>query len=274
MRGFWQKKNVHEAAEAVVVTETAPKGGVVTTSATLRDLLVVTYAVPAERVRAHVPEGLRPDLLLSAEGESLAFLQTTCAYHEDSRWSPLPGSLASSSYHQVAHRILTRREGKRGAFVLRTFISSTELSFSRRAIERTMEFARFTIYVDGNPAHAAYRRYNLRAVGETAKTELEVTALSEGPAAALPFTHTEERDRFLIQREELFYRAGAYKKGISLTPIQYGPVTPTYGQIATARLSLWTDLNLLTPEELTTPVVVHILPELTTVTSPPRLVKL
>src|SRR5436305_358654 len=77
--------------------------------------------------------------------------------HEEARWSPLPGS-AGTSYHQVMYRVLTRKEGQRGAFVLRTFVSGQDfLHYTRRAIEQTIDHARFTVFVDGNPARGSYR---------------------------------------------------------------------------------------------------------------------
>jgi hypothetical protein len=253
----------------------APVKGSAATGTTLeRDLLIVTYAVPAARVRAHLPEGLSPDLLPGPDGESLAFLQTLCAYHEDARWSPLPG-FAGTSFHQVAYRILTRRAGKRSVFILRTFVSTSELHATKRAIAREADFARFTFFIDGDPARNAYHRYHIRAVGDLGQTNLEVNALPEPPPVPAPFGKADDMVTFLTQREENYFKASVPKNAIGLSPTRHDPLTPAYGELATApRLTPWTELKLLTPDELQHPLTVYLQAALTVYAYPPRLVRL
>jgi len=252
----------------------APVKGNAATGTTLeRDLLIVTYAVPATRVRAHLPEGLSPDLLPGPDGEPLAFLQTLCAYHEDARWSPLPG-FAGTSFHQVAYRILTRRAGKRGVFILRTFVSTSELHATKRAIAREADYARFTFFIDGDPARNANHRYHIRAVGDLGQTNLEVKALPEPPPVPAPFGKAEDMVTFLTQREENYFKASVPKNAIGLSPTRHDPLSPAYGELAAARLTPWTELKLLTPDELLHPLAVYLQAALTVYAYPPRLVRL
>ncbi|GAB4452808.1 MAG: hypothetical protein OHK0029_04420 [Armatimonadaceae bacterium] len=272
MRPFWKRKN--NVNETLVAGEaengaSAPQGGVVTTTSTLRDVLAVTYMVPADRVRSLLPDGLHPDLLPDTEGSLCGFLQTLCAYYENARWSPLPGGLGTS-YHQIVYRVLTRRNGVRGAFIKQTFISDNEMQFGRRAIEQTMDHARFSVYVDGDPARAAYRRYTLRATGDRDRTELEATALAELPPPPSPFRDHEELYRFLLWREELYFQATVPKNALGLVPVQYGAVTATGATLTSAKLSPWTRAESLDEETLIQPFSTLIVPELTVVTSPPR----
>lgn len=276
MWGFRKDKGVGKSSETsegeAVIAESSPKAGVVTTTTVLRDLLLITYAVPVERVRPHLPKGLLPDLLPRADGELCAFVQTLCAYYEDARWSLLPGR-KGVSYHQVSYRILTRRNGVRGAFIQQTMVSSSELQYSRRALEETMSHARFSVYVDGDPARAAYRRYQVRVAGDGGKTELGVTALTAPPTQIAPFTNHEEMARFLVSREELYFRVTLPKNAIGLTPIQYSAVIPTWGILESSRLTHWTNTGILREDELQHPQSVLIAPEVTIVTSPPRYAK-
>lgn len=269
-----EKEKPEEKAPEKPSTAENPRGGVATTTATLRDVLAVTHAVPVDKVRPLLPEGLAPDLLPAFDGEPMAFVQTVCAYYEDARWSLLPGGVGAASYHQITYRILTRREGRRSVFLVRTFVSNSELSFSRRALEKTVDHARLTVYVDGDPARATYKRYNVRAAGDTGKTEMEVTVHSTPPAPPIPFRSPEELTTFLLQRDETYFRAGAMRSRISLAPARLGPLVPVYGELTSARLTPWADLGLIQPEDMTRAFAVHLLASLTVVASPPRLVRL
>ena len=147
MNLFRRNKSSEDAAP-VLAAESRPnmaKGGATTTTALVRDLLIVTYAVPVERLRPLLPAGLAPDQLPGADGESVGFAQTLCGFYEDARWSPLPDG-AGQSFHQASYRILTRREGRRGAFHWRTFVSASENHAAKRILDKQADFARFLLF--------------------------------------------------------------------------------------------------------------------------------
>ena len=129
---------------------TPTKGGAATATFTLRDLLLVTYAVAPGAVRPLVPEGLPLDLLPTETGETVAFVQTLCAWQEDARWSVLPAGMGQS-FHQIVYRVLTRKGGQKGAWAYRTYLSQDETRLASRAVSRDTEFARFSAYIAGDP---------------------------------------------------------------------------------------------------------------------------
>jgi hypothetical protein len=249
----------------------APRGGAATLSATMRDLLVITYAVPADTVRPHIPEKLPLDMLPDPEGERLAFVQTLCAYHESARWSPLPEHVGSS-YHQVSHRVLTRREGKRGAFVFRTYVSTSEAHGTQRSAARDADYGRFSVYIDGDPARGTYKSYSIRAVGDLGKTAVEVKALAETPEAPpAPFGKFEEMIAFLTDRSENYFRASAPKAGIGLLPIQQGAITAvSYGEMVSAKQSIWTEMGIVSAEAQMMPLNILLAPSVPFTSYPPR----
>jgi Uncharacterized conserved protein (COG2071). len=255
-------------------------------TARLLDCLVLTYAVPADRARAHLPEGLAPDLLPGPDGEPLAFLQTVCAYWEDLRWSPAPAK-SGDSYHRCDYRILTRRAGKqRGAFSVCLFVSTSSAHLTQRALARNADYARFGVHINGDPVRGQFDTYSLRVSGDLGKTEVEVSgrvaATEEGEEAAAlpvpaeaapPFGSFDDMASFLTRREEWYYAAALPKHGVGLTPVEHAPLTPTPGRLVSAKLTPWSTLELLTPEEQQAPLSVLVEPAVNLTLYPPRLLK-
>ncbi len=250
--------------------------------ATLRDVLVVTYAVPEDLVKPHVPPGLNLDRLPSETGEMLAFVQTVCAYHDAARWSLLPSDLGQS-YHQISHRVLTRVGGKKGAFALRTYLSTGEAHIPQRALSRDADFARFWVYINGNPARAgAYESYSLRAVGDLGQVNLEVRAHQEGETAplAFPFKSVGEMAEFFVQRDETYFRASAPRAtsiGVASTTVDVGTgedAVPQTGQLVSARQTLWAELGIVSAPAQNEPTSVLLYKAWQVTTRPPRFAKL
>lgn len=246
--------------------------GAVTFTVTLRDLLIVSYAVPAERARVYVPDALPLDTFPGPDGARLAFLQTTCAFHENVRWSPLAGNGPGLSFHQSAYRILTRRNGRRGAFVLRTAVSTASAHLLGRAVAREVDEANFFVHVPGDPTGKRCDGYTLRAVGERGQTALDVRGLpQDAPIPAVPFADRNEMVFFLCQREENYFETAT--GGLGMIPVEHKPLRPVSAELVAARLSLWTDWGLLFPDDLLRPVSVLVQPAVALTAFPPRRVK-
>jgi hypothetical protein len=254
-------------------SETAPRGSVTSSTTTLRDLLIVTYAVSVDKAKALVPEGLPLDRLPGPDGELTAFAQTLIAYHEDARWSPLPGAVGAS-FHQISYQLLTRLDGKKGAFELRTFTSGTEQHVAQRALHRSADFARMSLFIDGNPARAQYRSYTVRASGDLGKTELDVRVLPEAPTPPVPFARAADMVSFLADRDEIFFRASAPKDRVRRMVVDSGAFAPLFGEVTYARMTPWVEFGLLSPDDQTNPLAVLIQPALPVVAHTPRFAKL
>jgi hypothetical protein len=256
----------------------APEKGAATITGTLRDYLVVTWAVPADKVRSQVPAELSLDVLPNASGELSAFLQVVCFYGENVHWSPLQNDPLAQSYHQVTYRILTRHQNKRGVFNLRSYFSTEEVRNAQRVVAREVDYARFFVHINGDPARDTYSSYNLRAVGDRGQTSVEVS-FAEGEEAdaspvPAPFARFEDMVQFLTQREENYFAASTPKTGIGLIPSAHEPFKPRTGLLKAARASLFTDSRLLTPEDLLQPTAVLLQPSFTLTSYPPRLARL
>ncbi len=248
-----------------------PQAGAGTLTVTLRDFLIVTYAVPEARVREHVPAFLPLDTLPNADGERVAFVQSTCFFNDDMRWSKAPEG-SGLSFYQSTYRVLTRREGRRGAYFLRTYLGTGPSHTAQRAIAREADFARFFVHVAGDPARASYDAYTVRVVGERGQTNLDVRAAAPDAPLPVPFGSFADMAHFLTQREEGYYAASAPKNATGLLPVEHAPMTPVRAELAApAKLTLWTDLGILKPDELAEPLAVLIQPSVVFTAFPPRL---
>lgn len=126
---------------------------------TMRDTLLVTYAVPVEGACELLPSGFVPDLLPIADSDGnnarvVAFAQCLYSRIENIRPTARWGGLAGVTTLRLTLRLLVRHEQKPGAFLLRQFISDRTGSASLlplRLLVSNVERARITAHITGNP---------------------------------------------------------------------------------------------------------------------------
>ena len=257
-----------ESIPAEIVPETKPEAKIKAapgkSTSVLRDVLLVTYAVPENLVRPHVPQGIGLDRLPGDDGEAMAFVQTVCAYCEESRVSLLPSDIGGA-YHQITHRVLTRTENKRGTFTLRTYLSTGEAHIAQRALSRDADFARVWLYIGGNPAGKTVENYSLRMVGDLGQVNFEVRAApaeskpsesGEPAKAPAPFASLAEMADFFVRREETYFRASAPNaQSVGMVPSETddNAVLPQTGAIVSARQTLFSDLGIVSAEAQANP---------------------
>jgi len=251
-----------------------PISGIGTAKVTVRDCLLVTYAIPVERIRSLVPETLTLDLLPGADGEPVAFLQTVSLYAENARPIPLP-TATSFSFYEVLHRVLVRQEGKRGAYLLQARVSTSEAHNAQRGFIKACDYARFQVHVAGNPVpgRRQYESYTVRASNASGQTTLEARFANTTPEAVPPFGRFDDMSHFLTAREEWFFDAVLPLKSVSQFTVTQEPFNPLAGELTTARISYWTESGILTPEETEKPLCVLLQPSAEITLRPPKTVK-
>ena len=242
-----------------------PEKGLATATATLRDLLIVTWAVPEEKLRPLVPESLPLDRLPTADG-LCGFVQFTCALHEATRWSPLPEALGDS-YHRADVRVLVRPEdgdaqGVPGAFVIASYVSAPGIVGALYPVAKGADEGRFTLHVAGNPATETFSGYTVRISTDGIQAEVEVKNAPEG-APTTPFGPWESLTPYLTGRPSQLWaaRVGA---GLTLFPTHQEPLAAQPGVLVRAQLSALPGIDL------SEAVAVHYQPALASTAYPPR----
>ncbi len=253
-----------------------PEKGAATLTLRLSDIAVVTYAVPVERVVAHLPNGFTPDLLPNENGDLVAFVQTTCAFCEEARWSPAPAG-SGEAYREITYRVLGRTDkAKPAAYVLRSFYTGDRVYLAQRAMQKEADFARATVHISGDPVRGSFNGYQLRTVADRGTTEWDIATADEPDNVPLPFGTKEDMARFLLRRESSYFTLSTGPKewiGFAPTAFPANMPEPTLAKLVSARLTPWRELGVLTAEEANVPQSVLYLPTLTLSAYPPRPVR-
>lgn len=245
----------------VSVPKTALTPKLTTASAVLRDLFIVTWAVPEAAVRALVPAEIVLDRLPGADGQLQAFLQLVFALREDARWSPLPASLGED-YHQATLQVLTRVGEERGTLVLKHFTGSTRVAGTLFPVSRAVDEARFHVYVAGDPARQTFSKLAVKVTTDAVQVHLRAEA-EERPETT-PIGRWSDTVRFLTQRPNLLHPARLDKEGFTLFRTEHAPLNPRAARLTHQILRPWDDL------ELGEPLLALYQAELPVTTTPPK----
>jgi hypothetical protein len=254
-----------------------------TATSSLLDLVVITWAVPAERVASLVPKGLSLDRLPNAEGELTAFVQFACALHAGRRWSPLPAN-SGDAFHRADFRVLVRptnapsgSDKTPATFLLQALLSTEEARLSMRAIAKEAKFGRFALHIAGNPALGVCERYELTlrddnsqttqitAEGGSAEDNIKDAVENSAPA---PFASSEDMAKFLLARDETYY-AGSLS-GVGKVPFTRSEYNPKPMRLLSAKIPFFVNQNILTESELAKPLCTLYQPGLVASVYPPR----
>jgi hypothetical protein len=79
-------------------------------------------------------------------------VQVVCFYGENVHWSPAAERPDGAVLPPGHVSLLTRRENKRGVFNLRSYFSSEEVRNTQRVVAREVDYARFFVHINGDPA--------------------------------------------------------------------------------------------------------------------------
>lgn len=200
---------------------TLPK--VATASATLRDVFIVTWAVPVEKLQGIVPAGVTLERLPNSDGQLVGFVQLVFALRDDARWSPLP-ALMGDDFHETTLQLLTRTDGERSAFVVAHFVGSTQAAGTLTAFTRVVEEARFHVYIAGDPARQTFARLGIKLTTHAVQVHLRAEACETPERTLIGSWH--ESVAFLTRFNRQLHLARLSKEALSLFRTEHLPLTP------------------------------------------------
>jgi hypothetical protein len=266
---------------------------------TLRHFLIVSHAVPADRVRSLVPAGLTLDTI-KVQGETCAILQATCFFNDNFHYTPLPKP--SLDFWQTTYRVLTRQPAQKaaaqsgpavpgpataspatarpdpGAFFFQTYLGTRASWGAQRAVASEADYADFNVIMRGE--YATYVA-DVKPTDDTPPMQIAVRARArrdQRPVA--PFVDWDKMTYFLTYRPNAYYQLSVGENLGVLTvehevmhPIA-AEIAPVGAEIPEVRFGVWEKLGLLTAAEMPRPFAVLIQPEIKFVTQAPRAAKL
>jgi hypothetical protein len=226
----------------------------------LRPALLLTWAVPAARVRPLVPAGLALDTVAGPDGAPLALLTTALVLNVGMHPRPLPAlrtTCAPANYRTV----LRGPGGAVGVYFFANFVSERAGWLLPWLLSPNVHYA---------PARLAARlphsphpddRWQLRF---TMRSPLGPTIIAaQGPCAALSeasyWPDPATGARFLSHRLVGYLRGRA--SGTWALPVDHREMTPWPGTVSPVTAAPWQHWGLLTPAEAAQPFSVLMEPE-------------
>lgn len=233
----------------------------------LENFILISHAVPAERVQAQLPEGLSLETFEDEDGRETCFVTTACFCNRDLR--PRLTNRPTHTFNQVTFRTYVTHGEARGLYFFGTYCDTAASFVWQGAMATGTKLARFDFDMmeDGR----GYSRYacTARSGAEEASWVAEAT---DQPEPIHPFATADDHVQFLGYRLHGFSRnpLGFYTHG----RVDHRKLRPFSGRLLEGRFDLWTRLGILQPGEFLSPASVLIEPHIRFTLMPPRPVRL
>ncbi len=226
----------------------------------------ITHAVPAERVRANVPDVYEVETFVDTDGIEKAFVTATCFCNDDFRWahSPYP----KHTFNENTYRGYVTADDKKGLYFFGRYLGSPLAVAGQRTIARDTWLGNFSLNIGRGPE--GYTRYDCDVTGSRGGTHFRVVATDQPPALH-PFSSGEEMAQHITYRLNGFFTTSAGFQG--RMPVAHPRMRPYSGRLLSGRFDLWTELDILEPDEVMSPYSVLVEPGVTFTLYPPRTAK-
>lgn len=218
----------------------------------LKDVLYVSYLVPADAVRPWVPEALN---LATIDGGSAFFsvvILRCCHVH--ATYFPLP----RFNYEQINVRTYVKdpATGKQAVYFIRSAVTSPVVSALTRTIGLPWELAKLNLAISRDRSNQA-TVYS--AAGDfQGNLSLKADEFSDLPSGMSPFAGTREAIEFLILPLTGFFGRGDRVKGFH---IRHPEMTAQTARLVEGSFPLLTNLGLIDGTAIRHPHSVLYVPE-------------
>ena len=235
---------------------------VTTAQVDVQNFALVTHAVPAERVRKHLPARFELETFVSKSGREMAFISSSTFCNRQIRWSA--ARYPAHDFDQCTFRTYVTWQGLRGAYFFGTYVS-TRLSYvGQRMVAANTRLADFDVDIRGGAE--GYPVFDARVVAGDQQLVLQLEAL-EKPSAQPPFASVNEHTQFITYRLHGFARSPF---GETYGPIEHCHMDPWAGRLREGRFDFWEDMGVLEPDEANDVFSVLVEPSVRFTLHPPR----
>lgn len=212
----------------------------------LRNLLYVIHAIPPERLTPLLPPGIEPDLRETPLGPR-AFLATVTL----EAGAAFPYIL--SGFRQVNYRAYVRHNREPGVLFLRSWVSARAAA-AVLSLAIPTEYASVDLTIEDR--ERPYQRYHVQA--HSGDHHLMLDAVADVGLDYSWFGSHDAAVHFLTHRLNGFASA---KGGLSVIRVSHAAMNPVAARVTAASADQWVDSGLLTPEEVSRPLLALIQPE-------------
>lgn len=228
----------------------------------VRNFAIVTHAVPADRVRAHLPDPYELQTF-SDDGDELSLVSATCFCNKDFRWSALP--YPRHTFNENTYRTYVTHKGRVGVYFFRRYLGTQLARLPQRVFERFARHGDFEVDVDID--EEGVHDYFCSVEGDGRRTEFELSAL-DVPDVQAPFETPDEHAQFITYRLHGFFTSSAGFQGHM--PVSHPRMDPWAGRLLNGRFDVWHELGILKPDEAGDVYSVLVQPQIDFTLYPPR----
>ena len=160
----------------------------------VQDFALLTYRVPADRVRGHLPDVYALQTH-EHDGVESCFVTTTCFLNRDFR--PTATGYPRHTFFESTYRTYVDYQSLPGVYFVGRYLETRRSYVPQRALARHTYRAEFDVAIDR--AEKGYTSYRCDASSPAGDTVFSVTATDDPPAKP-PWTTGEEHAQFLTFR--------------------------------------------------------------------------
>lgn len=249
--------------------EQRPKRGPLAAEAEvdLENVIFVTHAVPAERIRRRLPSGLLLETFEGEDGREMSFVTTTCFCNRDVRWRLT--RRPTHTFNQITFRTYVTHGEDRGLFFFGDYVDTLASWATQGVLAAGTKLAKFDLDVvrEGR----GYSRYSCTARSRAEEVHFVAETTGE-PEASHPFTTGRQHDQFITFRLHGFARnpLGLHSHG----RVDHRRFRTLAARLVEGRFRFWESLGILEPGEGLSPYSVLTEPHIRFILRPPRMVRL
>jgi uncharacterized protein YqjF (DUF2071 family) len=212
----------------------------------VKDFALVTYRVPADRVREHLPDIYSLETH-DAGGVESCFITTTCFLNGDFR--PTATSFPRHTFFESTYRTYVDYRGLHAVYFMGRYLQTWPSFLMQRPIARDTYRADFDVTIDRD--EMGYRSYRCRATGAAGDTEFALTATAQ-PVAKPPWPTGDDHAQFLT-----FRPIGCFTSSVGTQMrgrVDHARLNPWGGRVTAApKLDFWERRGILSREEAAEP---------------------
>lgn len=228
----------------------------------VENFALVTHAVPAARVRRHVPDRFRLETFESATGQEMAFISSSTFCNRQIHWTA--ARYPAHDFDQCTFRTYVTWKGLRGAYFFGTYVSTSLSYIGQRLVAANTRLARFDVDIRGGAE--GYPAFSSRVDAGDQKLHIELEAVDR-PEAKYPFASANEHAQFITYRLHGFARSPL---GETYGPIEHRHLDPWAGRLLAGRFDFWEQMGILPSREAEDVFSVLVEPSVRFTLHPPR----
>ena len=228
----------------------------------IQNFALITHAVPAERVRSHVPDRFRLQTFVR-DGREMALVSANGFCNRQTHLTGVRHP--AHDFDQITFRTYVEFKGRLGSYFLGTYVGTKPSLVGQFSVALNTWLADFDVDIDLDTD--GYRSYSFAAAGPRGDVSFDVEA-TEAPLAKAPFGTGDELAGFITHRLWGFTKS---PMGIQIQGrVDHRRMRPYAGRLVGGRFEFWERLGILEPDEFDHPYSVLIEPSVRFTLFPPR----